>query len=114
MRPKCGAREKADTTQMPMIRDMIRQAWNTAADLVRSGQDWARRHLPPGVRLLAGLLLMAGGVFAFLPVLGMWMFPLGVAIAALDVVPLYRWVIGARRYLPAAWRKPRSGRGGDD
>lgn len=35
---------------------------------------------------------MLGGVFAFLPVLGLWMLPLGVAIAALDVKPLLKWI----------------------
>lgn len=57
-------------------------------------QIWARRHIPPGLRLIAGLLLMLGGVFGFLPVLGFWMIPLGVAVAALDVVPVWRWLRG--------------------
>jgi hypothetical protein len=39
---------------------------------------------------------MVGGVFAFLPVLGLWMLPLGFAIAALDVVPILRWLRGRR------------------
>ena len=54
-------------------------------------RDWARRHLPPGVRLAVGLVLIVGGVFGFLPVLGFWMIPLGISIAALDVVPIWRW-----------------------
>jgi len=37
------------------------------------------------VRSLVGLLLMVGGIFGFLPVLGFWMFPLGVAFIALDI-----------------------------
>ncbi len=37
------------------------------------------------VRSLVGMLLMIGGVFGFLPVLGFWMFPLGVAFIALDI-----------------------------
>jgi hypothetical protein len=49
-----------------------------------------RQRVPPGGRLILGLLLMVGGVFAFLPVLGLWMIPLGVAVAALDVMPLWR------------------------
>ncbi|SEQ60780.1 hypothetical protein [Thalassovita taeanensis] len=53
-------------------------------------QIWSRRHIPPGLRLVVGLLLMLGGVFGFLPVIGFWMLPLGVAVAALDVVPLWR------------------------
>ena len=50
-----------------------------------------------GVRTLIGLLLCVGGVFGFLPVLGFWMFPLGLAFIALDVPPLRsridRWII---------------------
>ncbi len=46
---------------------------------------WARHHVAPGVRSLLGLLLMVGGVFGFLPVLGFWMFPLGVAFVAMDL-----------------------------
>ncbi|MCM2560567.1 hypothetical protein M8756_04150 [Lutimaribacter sp. EGI FJ00015] len=57
-------------------------------------QIWARRHIPPGMRLVAGLLVMVGGLFGFLPVLGFWMIPLGLAIAALDVVPVWRWLRG--------------------
>ncbi|WP_292025254.1 hypothetical protein [Maritimibacter sp. UBA3975] len=50
--------------------------------------------MPPGARLVAGLLLMVMGVFGFLPVLGFWMIPLGVAVAALDVVPVWRGIAG--------------------
>jgi hypothetical protein len=51
-----------------------------------------RRTLPPGTRLPAGILLMAGGTLGFLPILGFWMIPLGVGVAALDVKPLLaRW-----------------------
>ena len=46
---------------------------------------WARYSVAPGVRSLLGVLLMAAGVLGFLPVLGFWMFPLGVAFVALDV-----------------------------
>lgn len=65
----------------------------------RRVQVWARRTLPPGVRLLAGLALMTGGVLGFLPVVGFWMFPLGLAVAALDVVPIWRWLTGQRRWI---------------
>lgn len=51
-----------------------------------------RLKVPPGLRLVLGILLMIGGVFAFLPVLGLWMIPLGIAVAALDVVPMWRWI----------------------
>lgn len=50
-----------------------------------------RETVPPGLRLVLGIVLIIGGVFAILPVLGVWMIPLGIAVAALDVVPLWRW-----------------------
>lgn len=34
---------------------------------------------------MVGLVLMVGGVFGFAPLLGFWMFPLGVAFIALDI-----------------------------
>ncbi|KPP93085.1 MAG: putative membrane protein (DUF2298) [Rhodobacteraceae bacterium HLUCCA08] len=54
-----------------------------------------RRRVPPGLRLVLGLLLMVGGVLGFLPVLGFWMLPLGVMVAALDILPLWRRLTGA-------------------
>ena len=56
-----------------------------------------RRTVPPGARLVLGLLLMVGGVFSILPVLGLWMLPLGIAVAALDIKPLWRWLRGEPR-----------------
>ena len=55
-----------------------------------------RRRVPPGLRLVAGLLLILGGVLGFLPVLGFWMIPLGLGVAALDVKPLIAWARGRR------------------
>ncbi len=51
-----------------------------------------RRTVPPGGRFVLGILLMLGGVVGFLPVLGFWMIPLGIAVAALDVKPFYQWL----------------------
>ena len=46
---------------------------------------WGRDHVPPGIRSLIGVLFMIGGVFGFLPILGFWMLPLGIAFVALDI-----------------------------
>jgi len=62
--------------------------------LRRRVQVWSGRRLPPGLRALAGLLLICGGLLGFLPVLGFWMLPLGVAVAALDLVPLWQGLRG--------------------
>lgn len=54
------------------------------------GMRVGKRRIPPGLRLLVGLLVMCGGLLGFLPILGFWMIPLGIAIASLDIPPLYR------------------------
>ena len=46
---------------------------------------WGQNHVAPGMRSLIGFMFMVGGVFGFLPILGFWMFPLGMAFVALDI-----------------------------
>ena len=46
------------------------------------------------VRFPAALLLILGGVFSFLPVLGFWMLPLGLLLLAIDL-PVLRSPISA-------------------
>jgi len=38
------------------------------------------------VRIPLGILLVLGGIFSFLPVLGLWMLPLGLLLLAIDLV----------------------------
>jgi hypothetical protein len=57
---------------------------------VRRTVEWADRKLPRGVRSVLGLLLIAAGIFGFLPILGFWMIPLGISLIALDIPPLRR------------------------
>ena len=45
------------------------------------------------VRIPVGLLCVVGGVFSFLPVLGLWMLPLGLLLIAYDV-PFLRKPVG--------------------
>jgi hypothetical protein len=40
------------------------------------------------IRMPTGVLLICGGLLAFLPILGLWMMPLGLALLADDVPPL--------------------------
>lgn len=62
------------------------------------------RFLPPIVRGIMGLLLCVGGVLGFLPVLGFWMIPLGLALLATDIPPMRRWFMrklnASRRHRP--------------
>ncbi|NNE51276.1 MAG: hypothetical protein HKN30_02620 [Sulfitobacter sp.] len=49
-----------------------------------------RTRVPFGVRTLLGTLLVAGGIFGFMPILGFWMIPLGVAVIAIDLGQIWR------------------------
>jgi len=50
-----------------------------------------QRYVPPVVRGLIGLVLIFLGILGFLPILGFWMIPLGLAVLATDIPPLKRW-----------------------
>jgi hypothetical protein len=58
---------------------------------------WANDHLRPGVRSVVGILFVLLGLIGFLPILGFWMLPLGLAIISLDIPPMrlriHRWMV---------------------
>ncbi len=53
-----------------------------------------------GLRVALALALMIGGVLGFLPVLGLWMMPLGLLVLAIDYPPAGRLA----RNIMARWR----------
>jgi hypothetical protein len=57
------------------------------ATIVR-GVRWLRRPSSRWKRIPAGTALIVGGCLSFLPVLGIWMVPLGLILIAQDVPPL--------------------------
>ena len=66
------------------------------------------------IRFPVALLLIAGGVFSFLPVLGIWMLPLGLLLLAVDLPvlrgPISAFIIRSRRkarMLANRWRARR-------
>jgi len=40
------------------------------------------------IRLPLGIVLICGGILSFLPILGIWMLPLGLMLLAIDFPPL--------------------------
>ena len=60
-------------------------------DRFRGFLNRVRARVPRGLRLALGLLLILGGTLGFLPILGFWMIPLGIAVAALDIELYRRW-----------------------
>ena len=63
----------------------------------RAWMKWIRANVGVGWRSLVGILLILGGMLGFLPVLGFWMIPLGVAVILLDVAVIRRWLRLKRR-----------------
>lgn len=51
---------------------------------------WLREPSSGWVRIPAGILLIIGGIFSFLPILGLWMLPVGLLMLAQDVPFLRR------------------------
>jgi purine-cytosine permease-like protein len=45
----------------------------------------------PLLRVILGLVLIVGGFLGFLPILGFWMIPLGLAVLAVDFPPVRRF-----------------------
>ena len=79
---------------------------------------WFQKKLPPGpakfvgwvrkpssiyVRIPLAILLIAGGIFSFLPVLGLWMLPLGLLLFAQDVPPLQKPMAQGLGWIERKW-----------
>jgi len=64
-------------------------------------------HLPQSrpTRIGLGILLVAGGLVGFLPILGFWMIPLGLLVLSVDLPPIRR----ARRRLTVWWHRDKNG-----
>jgi len=55
--------------------------------------NWLREPDRKWVRIPAGVLFMLGGVLSILPVLGLWMLPIGVMLLSQDI-PFFRHIQG--------------------
>jgi hypothetical protein len=86
---------------------ILRQAFKNLEREVPEKVAWTIRNLrhphAHWFRIPTGVLLALGGVFSFLPFLGIWMLPLGLLLIACDVPvlrePVGRFTIwGARKW----------------
>lgn len=82
------------------------------------GMHWLRKPSSRWLRIPIGLLLVAGGLLGFLPVLGFWMILPGLLLLALDLpflrLPMRVLIVRSRRWLRRLrqrWRKRRRRRG---
>jgi hypothetical protein len=74
----------------------------------RSAVEWLRHPPRRWPRLLAAAALIVGGIFSILPVLGLWMLPLGLALMSDDVPWLKTLLECSARWIERAWRKARA------
>lgn len=72
-------------------------------DRVARAIRWMRNPKAKWVRLPLGLLLIAGGFFGFLPVLGFEFIPLGLLLVAQDLPFLRKPVANMTLWLEAKW-----------
>jgi hypothetical protein len=64
---------------------------------------WLRKPSSRYARIPLAILLIAGGIFSFLPVLGLWMLPLGLLLFAQDVPFLQRPLARMLGWIERKW-----------
>jgi hypothetical protein len=71
---------------------------------LRQSVTWLREPARRWLRIPAGLLLILGGVLSILPILGLWMLPLGLALLGEDFPPLKARLEAIARWVERRWR----------
>lgn len=66
------------------------------------------------VRLPIAFLFVIGGIFSFLPILGIWMLPLGILLIAVDVPVAAHWVVSIWPQIERWWRRRQRRRNHDE
>jgi hypothetical protein len=64
---------------------------------------WLRRPSSRYVRIPLAIVLIFGGIFSFLPVLGLWMLPLGLLLFAQDVPFLQKPIAQMLGWVERKW-----------
>jgi len=76
-------------------------------DRMRRGVEWLRKPSSQWLRIPCALLLIMGGVFSILPILGLWMLPLGLALLAEDIPGIKPSLERASRWCARTWHRVR-------
>jgi hypothetical protein len=70
---------------------------------IANAVHWLLRPESRWARIPAGLLLMLGGCLSILPILGLWMLPLGIILIAEDAPPVRRQVEKVFDWMERRW-----------
>lgn len=65
---------------------------------------WLRQPSSFAARFAVAILFVVGGLFSFLPILGIWMLPLGLLLIAQDVPALQKPIVSALMWTEAKWK----------
>jgi hypothetical protein len=95
-----GHTVKHDPHLQRLLEALPRSARQCYAWLIRPQAKW--------VRLPVGFALIAGGVFGFLPILGIWMLPIGALLVGEDIPPVRRATLRVLGHLQRWWDARRS------
>jgi hypothetical protein len=74
----------------------------------RESYAWLIRPQAKWVRLPLGFVLIVGGIFSFLPVLGIWMLPIGALLIGEDIPPVRRATLRVLGRMQDWWDARRS------
>ena len=81
---------------------------------------WLRKPNSFAVRVIVAIMLVLGGIFSFLPVLGLWMLPLGLLLISQDVpflqkplVATLAWSESKCVWLKGKWKQVKLSRAAD-
>src|SRR5712675_1962894 len=72
---------------------------------------WLRKPSSRYARIPLALLLIVGGIFSFLPVLGLWMLPLGLLLFAQDVPALQKPMARMLGWIERKWMERQAAKG---
>lgn len=75
---------------------------------------WLRKPSSKLVRFPLGILLILGGIFSILPLLGLWMLPLGLILIAQDIPLLEKPVARMLGWIERKWLERQRAKGAPD
>ena len=83
--------------------ELVERLIGRLPDRAANAMRWLRKPSARWLRIPAGALLICGGVLSILPLLGIWMLPLGLLLLAEDAPPLRRLRNRALDYAHRRW-----------
>ncbi|WP_019905013.1 hypothetical protein [Methylobacterium sp. 77] len=85
--------------------DRVTRLTEKLPDKLRHAIDWLRVPSRRWVRIGAAILFILGGIFSILPVLGLWMLPVGLALLSQDVPALKIPLERSARWCEGVWNR---------